>query len=165
MTAYQDVLAYGYRKARAMGMGHHDAEDASQVAALRVSQREHTFDAARDAWPLVQVIVRQSVHEHVRRVYARPDTPSEMSDYDAPTHDTTAEQAMANVDSERVREVLDAALAGMSDSRRRVVELTMAGYTPGEIAEALGYDPLGGRVRQLRREAFDTLRPALEAVR
>lgn len=162
MISYEDVLAYGYRKARAMGMSHHDAEDAAQVGAFRVSQREHTFDPSRDAWPLIQVIVRQSVHEHVRRVYARPDTPSDLIDYDAPTRDTTEETVLDALERDEVKARVHAALDALSGTRRQVVEYMLAGMSADATAERMRYTVASGRVRQLRREAFATMRAVLE---
>lgn len=149
-----EVRPYAVRVAARM-LPAQDVEDAAQVATLAVWRAFPRFDG-RDPWPLVVVIVRQSVSGFARRLYSQRETPSVM-DEESTRWDPTEEAGLAAHEAGRVR----AAVAALPRAQRGAVTLMdLEGWTSQEAATLLGVGEPSG-VRQARRNAHAKLREAL----
>ena len=153
-----DLLRYGsgqvvsfeavYRAERArlilylmsLGVGQHQADDAVQVTFARAWDRWETIRHPR-AW-LYKVAVREAC-----RVQAgRREIPAGDALPDTGTAPDTGDLIVLNEEEERVR----AALAALPVRQRQVMVLTIAGFSPAEIAGELGCAPASVRQNQVR---------------
>lgn len=125
-----------------MGVGQHQADDAVQSTFARAYDRWDTIRQPR-AW-LYKVALRESYRiqaGHRNREIAAGDTLPDT----APAPDT-GDLVVLNEEEELVR----AALAALPDRQRQVMALTIAGFSPAEIASELGCDPAAVRQNQVR---------------
>jgi len=125
-----------------MGMCQHQADDAVQTAFARACDRRHTIRQPR-AW-LYKVALRESYR--VQAAQSRREIPAGDALPDAATAPDTGDLVVLNEEEELVR----AALAALPDRQRLVMALTIAGFSPAEIAVELGCDPAAVRQNQVR---------------
>lgn len=122
-----------------MGADQHQADDAVQAAFALAYPR---WDAIRQprAW-LYKVALRECYRADTRRrempAGSLPETAEPLDSGDI---------AVLNEEEEMVR----AAVAALPGRQRQVMALTLAGFTPAEIAQELGCDPAAVRQNQVR---------------
>jgi RNA polymerase sigma factor (sigma-70 family) len=124
-----------------MGVGQHQADDAVQAAFARAYSCWDQIRAPR-AW-LYKVALRESYRVHAagrREIPASDALPDKVSAPD------TGDLVVLNEEEDRVR----AALAALPGRQRQVMALTLAGFSPAEIAAELGCDPAAVRQNQVR---------------
>lgn len=125
-----------------MGVGQHQAGDAVQSAFARAYDRWDTIRHPH-AW-LYKVALRESCRiqaSHRAREIAAGDALP-----DTAAAPDTGDLVVLNEEEELVR----AALAALPDRQRQVTALTIAGFSPAEIAGELGCDPAAVRQNQVR---------------
>jgi len=125
-----------------MGIGQHQADDAVQATFARAYCRWHTIRHPR-AW-LYKVALRESYQAqatHRRREITAGDALP-----DAATAPDTGDLVVLNEEEQQVC----AALAALPGKQRLVMALTIAGFSPAEIATELGCDPAAVRQNQVR---------------
>jgi RNA polymerase sigma factor (sigma-70 family) len=123
-----------------MGVGQHQADDAVQATFARAYDRWETIRRPR-AW-LYKVALRESYRTNV----GRREIPAGDALPDAAAEPDTADLVVLNEEEELVR----AALAALPGKQRQVMALTIAGFSPAEIAAELGCDPAAVRQNQVR---------------
>ncbi len=125
-----------------MGVGQHQADDAVQAAFARAYGCWDQIRAPR-AW-LYKVALRESYRVHASA--GRREIPVGDLLPDAASAPDTGDLVVLNEEEERVR----AALAALPGRQRQVMALTLAGFSPAEIAAELGCDPAAVRQNQVR---------------
>lgn len=162
------MRAWAWKNARGRGLNIQDAEDASQEAALKVWRARSRLDKARDPWPFLQTIARQAVSTGVRDQTRRNrDLPIGLPNDDPQDDGSYLDKRYENDVEEQVMQRESAvevwrALRALPDVERDVViELFIDGLTPAEVAAKHGWSDSSGRVRQVRRAAFEHLRQVL----
>lgn len=145
------LFAYVRRKVNDHDLAHDLTADAEELA-LRAGMPAGITQTGFEAWLLR--IARNRVIDHWRACKRRPLQFSLDASSIQPlliwAHDRVDDQAMVRI-----------ALAALSPRDRQHIERFLAGYTPGEMAQALGIQPAAERAA--RRQAFRRLRTHLEA--
>ena len=125
-----------------MGVGQHQADDAVQAAFARACDRWDTIRQPR-AW-LYKVALREFCR--VQSGQARREIPAGDALPEAAAEPDAGYLVVLNEEEELVR----AALATLPDRQRQVMALTIAGFSPAEIAGELCCDPAAVRQNQVR---------------
>jgi RNA polymerase sigma-70 factor (ECF subfamily) len=123
-----------------MFVGQHQADEAVQATFARAYGRWDTIRRPR-AW-LYKVALRESY----RTQASQREIPAGDALPDAAAAPDTVDLVVLNEEEELVR----AALAALPGKQRQVMALTIAGFSPAEIAAELDCDPAAVRQNQVR---------------
>lgn len=125
-----------------VGVSQHQADDAVQTAFARAYELWDTIREPR-AW-LYKVALHESYR--VRTGHGRREIPAGDALPDTAAEPDAGDLIVLNEEEEQVR----AALAALPGKQRQVMALTVAGFSPAEIAAELGCDPAAVRQNQVR---------------
>ena len=139
-SAYRTERSKLIRYLMSLGVGPHQADDAAHVAFARAWDQWSTIRHPR-AW-----LYKVALREACRPQTGRREIPAGDALPDAAAAPDTADLIIMREEVEQLR----ATLATLPHRQRQVMALTIAGFSPAEIARELGCDPAAVRQNQVR---------------
>jgi RNA polymerase sigma-70 factor (ECF subfamily) len=157
-SAVREHARLAYRIAYSVLRNHHDAEDATQEAFLRVLRYRRRLEGVRDRKTWLARIAWRVAVERRRKL---PEIPLEEVEAEAQTRSLSV-SADENVLGREMAGLLAALISALPEQLRDVVTLSaVQELGPAEIAEVLGASESAVRSRMFR--ARQVLREKLEA--